>query len=71
MSETATHDPKLNEDEAARHIGVRPQTLANWRCHRRYDLPFIRVGRLIRYRLSDLDRWLESRTVGADDETNN
>lgn len=55
----------LNDEEAAAYIGVRPQTLRDWRHHQRYGLPYVRVGRLIRYRLTDLQTWIESRLVGA------
>ncbi|WP_353479528.1 helix-turn-helix domain-containing protein [Bifidobacterium pullorum] len=37
-------------------------TLARWRSERR-ELPYVTVGRLIRYRQSDLDRWIEDNTV--------
>jgi excisionase family DNA binding protein len=59
----ATPD-RLNEEQAAEYLGVAEQTLQNWRCRKRYNLPYIRVGRLIRYRKVDLDKWLESRLVG-------
>ena len=48
--------------EAATYIGVTENTLSVWRCVGRYAIPFIKVGRLVRYRVSDLDAWLESRT---------
>jgi len=35
-------------------------TLCDWRT-RRVGPPWVRVGRLIRYRQADLDAWLESR----------
>ena len=57
--------PKLwTETEAADYLSVEPQTLCAWRCTRRYNLPFIKVGRLIRYRPEDVEAFLESRTVG-------
>ena len=52
----------LTNDEAAEYLGVSPKTLPVWRTTQRYDLPFIKVGRLIRYRRSDLDEWLERQT---------
>lgn len=52
----------LTNDEAAAYISVSPNTLPIWRSTHRYDLPFVKVGRLIRYRRSDLDRWLEQQT---------
>ena len=55
-------DPLLTPPEAAKYIGVAENTLSVWRCVGRYDIQFIKVGRLVRYRLSDLEAWLESRT---------
>jgi excisionase family DNA binding protein len=52
----------LNTSAAAKYLGLEPQTLSTWRCLGRYGLPFIRVGRCIKYRRSDLDKWLESRS---------
>lgn len=53
----------FDRTRAAEYIGVRPQTLAVWAITGRYGLPMIKVGRAVRYRRSDLDKWLESRTV--------
>ena len=50
--------------EAAAYIGVEKETLDCWRCSGRYLIPFIKVGRLVKYRKSDLDEWLNSRRVG-------
>jgi excisionase family DNA binding protein len=55
----------LTREEAAAMLGVKPQTLAVWATTKRYCLPLIKCGRLVRYRRADLERWLESRTVGA------
>lgn len=46
----------LTPSQAAQKIGVSPQTLANWRCTKRYDVPFVQVGRLVRYRAEDIAR---------------
>ena len=54
----------FTRDQAAEYLGVAPQTLAIWAMNGRYSLPFIRVGRLCKYRRSDLDKWLQRRTVG-------
>jgi excisionase family DNA binding protein len=64
MVGTQKHTDKLlTPIEAAEFLNVKPQTLAVWRCNARYALPFVRVGNLVRYRLADLEKWLESRTV--------
>ena len=62
----ATTRPKLlTEAEAADYLSVEPQTLCAWRCTRRYNLRFIKVGRLVRYRPEDLEAFLAERTVGV------
>ena len=52
----------LDNVSAAELLEVTPGTLAVWRCTGRYNLPFIKIGRKVRYRRSDLDAWLEGRT---------
>jgi hypothetical protein len=47
-------DPLLCEVDAANFLGVQPTTLQVWRSTKRYPLPFIKVGRLVRYRHSAL-----------------
>lgn len=54
-------DQLFKREDAAAYLDLKPQTLAKWAMTGRYDLPFIRVGHSVRYRRSDLDRWLESR----------
>ena len=60
---TAINDPKqlLTTEQAAEFLGLRPQTLALWRSSRRYELRFLKVGRLVRYRRADLESWLDRR----------
>jgi excisionase family DNA binding protein len=52
--------------EASEYLGVSQDTMSVWRCVGRYNIPFIKVGRLVKYRKSDLDAWLEKRTHGAE-----
>ena len=63
---TATAD-LLNTTQAAAYLGKSPITLATWRCSRRYPLPYVRNGGTIRYRKTDLDAFLERRTVRIKD----
>ncbi len=58
-------DPLFNPPGAAQYIGVAEKTLAVWRCTGRYSIPFIKVGRLVKYRKSALDAFLDSRTHGG------
>lgn len=52
-------EPKLmNTPEAAEHLGIKESRLRT--AVRRNELPFMRVGRLIRFERQHLDRWIES-----------
>ena len=53
----------LSSSEASIYLGITPGTLEVWRCTKRYQIPFIKVGRLVRYRKSELDNFLNRRTV--------
>jgi excisionase family DNA binding protein len=55
----------LDVEQAAVYIGLQKHTLDVWRSSGRYGLPFIKVGRRVKYRRQDLDHFLEQRTVGA------
>lgn len=48
----------LSRREAATYLGVAEQTLAVWKCTKRYDLPYVKIGKLIKYRKSDLDQFI-------------
>jgi hypothetical protein len=65
---TSLPSPLVDEKRAAEILAVSPGTLSVWRCVRRYDLPFVRVGRAVRYKVSDLEKFVASRTVGASAE---
>ena len=56
----------LGSEDAADYLGVRPQTLANWRHLGGRGPRYLRVGALVKYDERDLDAWLESRAVEGD-----
>lgn len=56
-------DTLLTPEAAANFLGIRENTLAVWRCTQRVDLPYVKVGRLVRYRRSALEAFLERQTV--------
>lgn len=59
---TVNHCAELLDDKAAAIVlDVTPGTLSVWRSTGRYALPFIKVGRKVRYRRSDLMTWLDKR----------
>lgn len=49
----------LNPSEAARFLGIAPDTLTVWRCTGRYRLPFVKIGRKVMYRQEDLQTFVE------------
>ncbi|WP_018989145.1 helix-turn-helix domain-containing protein [Aromatoleum toluclasticum] len=57
----ATVAELLDEKAAAKFIDVSPGTLAVWRSTGRYNLPFVKIGRNVRYRRSDLIKWMDGR----------
>lgn len=61
------YDPKnppvqVDDKQAAAALGIKASTLSVWRSTGRYNLPYMKVGRLVRYRLSDLAEFLARRT---------
>ena len=49
----------LDRKEAAKYLRISPNTLAVWDCTKRYDLKPLKVGRAVRYRRSELDKFIE------------
>lgn len=59
-------DRLLAEWEAAEYLGTSPGALSVARARRvgaYADIPYVRLGRAIRYRLTDLTGYIEERTV--------
>ena len=63
MSTLVSPSGLMNREDAAKYLGICPQTLAVWAVTGRYNLPMVRVGRAVRYRQSDLDAFIDRRTV--------
>lgn len=52
----------LSRQELADILNVPVPTLASWAYTGKPELPFVRLGKLIRYRVSDVERFLEENT---------
>lgn len=50
----------LTPAEAAKILGVTIGTLAVWRCTARYPLSFVKIGRRVKYRLADINNFIEN-----------
>lgn len=51
------NDAKLTTTQAAAYLTLRPATLEVFRCTGRHAIPYLKIGRLVRYSLGDLRAW--------------
>lgn len=64
MSNTTQLNPTLNTSGAAEYLGLAESTLEKMRVTG--DGPaFVKLGRAVRYRISDLDAYLAERVVSS------
>jgi hypothetical protein len=54
-----TEKPLTDTTGAAAILCVDPQSLANWRVNGRVAIPYIKIGRVVRYRIADLNAFIE------------
>lgn len=54
----------LTVEEAAAYLTIAKSTLNIWRITGGRGLPFVKLGRVVRYKKSDLDEYLKRQTVG-------
>lgn len=60
-------DPFLNTEDACGYLGVPKATLLTWRARRPgYGPRAVRAGGRLKYRLSELDRWLRAHEESVD-----
>jgi predicted site-specific integrase-resolvase len=48
----------LTAEQVAQVLGVKPDTLAAWRCRRTVPLPFVKVGKRVMYDEDDLAEFI-------------
>ncbi len=53
----------LSRERAAAYLGIKPQTLAVWACTHRYNLPYVKIGRRVMYRRSDLEAFVNANLI--------
>ncbi|MGZ3236853.1 MAG: helix-turn-helix domain-containing protein [Burkholderiaceae bacterium] len=56
--------PLLNRKQAAQYLGFAAQTLAQWACSGRVQLPIVKIGGKSMYRKADLDAFITANTYG-------
>ncbi len=55
----------VNENRAAEILCVAVQTMRNWR-HQRKGPPYLKLSRSVRYKLEDLENFINSKRVEPD-----
>jgi len=51
----------LGINEFAEYLGVQKGTLYVWVCHRK--IPFLKVGKLVKFDLKEIEEWLKDRRI--------
>lgn len=54
----------LTTRQAAKYLGLSMSTLNKWRCYG-FGPKYLKLGRAVRYRLDELDRYLEARLLSS------
>lgn len=64
--EGAVTEPWASVEEVAKHLGVAKDSVYRWIDHR--ALPAHRIGRLWKFKLSEVDAWVRAGGAGTDDD---
>jgi len=60
---TAAMIAMIGREEAAKILGVSPGTLANWQSTGFRRVPHVKIGKRVRYRVGDLEKFIEQNLV--------
>jgi excisionase family DNA binding protein len=58
-------EPWVSVDEVAKHLGVAKDSIYRWIESR--GLPAHRIGRLWKFKLSEVDEWVRTKGAGSDE----
>lgn len=59
MTEPSAEEAYIGIEDAAEYLGIKPITLRSW-IKKKDDLPAYRIGKLWRFKRSELDDWVSS-----------
>ena len=64
--ESPNRERLLTPAEVAEMLGITEGTLSVWRCVKRYPLPYVKAGRMVRYKAADVAKFIDSRTESCE-----
>ena len=53
----------LTPEQVSETLGITSGTLQIWRTTRRYNLPYVKIGRKVMYQLTDIQDFIKNRTI--------
>jgi len=56
-------DKLLTVEEIAEYLSLKPSTIYQWT--HQGSIPHVKLGNRVRFKVSQIERWLESRTVNG------
>jgi excisionase family DNA binding protein len=65
MKQDIYHNKLISADVAADILGLKESTLAQYRWRGDKRLPWVKLGKSIRYKLADVEDFIERCTVGG------
>jgi predicted DNA-binding transcriptional regulator AlpA len=65
MTQNIYHNKLLSAGETAAILGLKESTLAQFRWRGDKRLPWVKLGKAIRYKLTDIEAFIERSTVGG------
>ncbi len=65
MGKESDVDELLTTEDVARRLRLSPDTLVTWRSTREADLPYVKLGKAVRYRPEDVRAFVDSRLQAA------
>ena len=71
MTATNEHTAVFTVSEAAAYLGLAQSTLNKWRCHGGNGPAYLKLGKAVRYRRTDLDTYLDRRNVTSTSQYGN
>lgn len=64
MTTNIYHNKLLSAGQAAEILGLKESTLAQFRWRGDKRLPWVKMGKSIRYKLADIESFIERSTIG-------